>query len=410
MGYRFCDNEQLNFEVLLALGAAYRQGADVGEVLSAATRVADGDPENWFTTWTRLARRVRERARRAGSEGRTVSAREAYLRAAGYFGTALAGVGAGDDPGRRGEVFAEHRECFERFGAAWEPAAEAVAIPFGNGSLPGYLFSPPGPSGALAVVIVNNGSDGPISSAWTLLGAGAVARGHRVLLFDGPGQQSMLFEQGVSFRPDWENVITPVVDFLLARDDIDPRRIALTGLSQAGYWVPRALAFEHRIAAAVVDPGVFDVSTAWWKNVPSDLRTLWESGDRTAFDRIMREELDADPRAAATWNRRAKPYGDFSSPFDLLTEVGAYTLAPVADRVTTPLLITDPEGESFWPGQSQQLYEALSGPRELLRFTEAEGAGLHCEPVGRALFEHRVFDWLDARLNTASADASRSAA
>ena len=31
--------------------------------------------------------------------------------------------------------------------------------------------------------------------------------------------------------------------------------LALYGISQAGYWVPRALAFEHRIAAAVADPG-----------------------------------------------------------------------------------------------------------------------------------------------------------
>ncbi|MGY5136929.1 hypothetical protein ACWGJW_31840 [Streptomyces nigrescens] len=32
------------------------------------------------------------------------------------------------------------------------------------------------------------------------------------------------------------------------------------------------------------------------------------------------------------------------------------------------------------------------------RFSAAEGAQLHCEPMGRALFEQRVFDWLDARL------------
>ncbi|MGW5433783.1 alpha/beta hydrolase family protein [Streptomyces sp. NPDC004059] len=64
----------------------------------------------------------------------------------------------------------------------------------------------------------------------------------------------MLFAHGVPFRPGWENVVTPLVDFLPARPDVDPRRIALAGISQAGYWVPRALAFEHRITAAVADP------------------------------------------------------------------------------------------------------------------------------------------------------------
>ena len=31
----------------------------------------------------------------------------------------------------------------------------------------------------------------------------------RVFVFDGPGQQSMLFERGVPFRYDWEAVLTP---------------------------------------------------------------------------------------------------------------------------------------------------------------------------------------------------------
>ena len=69
----------------------------------------------------------------------------------------------------------------------------------------------------------------------------------------------MLFERAVPFRHDWEHVITPVVDFLVGRPDVDPQQIALYGISQAGYWVPRALAFEHRIAAAIADPGVYDV-------------------------------------------------------------------------------------------------------------------------------------------------------
>jgi hypothetical protein len=87
--------------------------------------------------------------------------------------------------------------------------------------------------------VLNNGSDGPISSLWPPLGAGGVARGYNVLVFDGPGQQSVLFESNLPFRYDWEQVIGPVVDFLLARSDVDPARIALYGISQAGYWVPR---------------------------------------------------------------------------------------------------------------------------------------------------------------------------
>ncbi|WP_310716791.1 alpha/beta hydrolase family protein [Streptomyces lydicus] len=405
--FRFVENDQFNYEILLALGSAWRQGADVGEVLAAASAVAraplpdstsDGAAALWMSTWTALARTAHAQAEKCAADGHPVSARQAFLRAAGYFGTALVAVdGVPDTEARLRELFAAHRDCFDRFAAAADPPAERVAVPYEDRTLPGYLFGPPGGPERLPTVIVNNGSDGPVSAAWTLLGAPAVARGYRALLFDGPGQQSMLFEHGVTFRPDWENVITPVVDFLVARPDVDAERLVLAGISQAGYWVPRALAFEHRLAAAVADPGVVEVAESWWHQLGPDLRALWESGDRDTFDRVMNEALEESPALAATWRWRAAPYG-VDSPFDLLTEVAEYTVAPVAHRITTPLLITDPEGEHFWPGASQRLYDALPGPKELVRFTEAEGAALHCEPLGRAVFEQRVFDWLDARL------------
>jgi prolyl oligopeptidase family protein len=105
------------------------------------------------------------------------------------------------------------------------------------------------------------------------------------MTFDGPGQQAALFEQGIPFRPDWEAVLTPVVDALVERKDVDATRIAVIGVSQAGYWVPRALAFEHRFAAGVADPGVVDVSTSWTEHLPKSMRKELEDGEREKFDR-----------------------------------------------------------------------------------------------------------------------------
>jgi hypothetical protein len=67
-------------------------------------------------------------------------------------------------------------------------------------------------------------------------------------------------------------------------------------------------------------------------------------------------------------------------------------------QVTTPLLITEPEDEQFWPDQSQALHDLLPGPRELVRFTAAEGASHHCEPMGLAVRDTRVFGWLGRHL------------
>ncbi|MFP2958539.1 alpha/beta hydrolase family protein [Myxococcus sp. 1LA] len=168
------------------------------------------------------------------------------------------------------------------------------------------------------------------------------------------------------------------------------------GISQAGFWLPRALAFEHRFVAAVVDPGVMDVSTSWTSNLPPELVALLRAGDREAFNDAMRE-ADADPVLARVLAFRSRPYGT-RTPFDTFTEVARYHLRDVVDRITTPLLITAPEDEQFWPGQSQALYRALPGEKTLVHFTREDGANFHCQPLGRALTDVRMFDFFAEQL------------
>jgi hypothetical protein len=199
----------------------------------------------------------------------------------------------------------------------------------------------------------------------------------------------------VPFRHDWEHVITPIVDYLVDHPEVHPERIVLYGISQAGYWVPRALAFEHRVAAAIADPGVHNAFEPWWNNLPPEMRQLFDAGDREQFDRYMEEGLrEATPAERQNFRWRAKPYG-LDSAYDVFTAARKYNLADVAQRITTPMLITDPEGEQFWPGQSEGLFRMLRGRKELVRFTAYEGADRHCEPMARTLLEQRMFDWLD---------------
>ena len=148
---------------------------------------------------------------------------------------------------------------------------------------------------------------------------------------------------------------------MVARPDVDPGGLAVIGVSQAGYWVPRALAFEHRFAAAVADPGVVDVSTSWTRSLPGFMRAqLEDPSKKDSFDKEM------------GWTERLSK----------------------STRATTRLLITEPEAEQFWPGHSRELYDLLPGSRELARFTAAEGANRHCEPMGLVVRDARVFDWL----------------
>jgi alpha-beta hydrolase superfamily lysophospholipase len=396
MARTFFEHEQFDFKFQIALGGVAYGCGDVGEMFATANRILDGDADSWCREWTATAKRIETTADACAAGGHRVSARAAYLRASVYHAHALSAVDGTKDPvALLGSTFRAHRHCFDSYVDLLDHPAERVEIPYEGDHLPGYLFRPGRADGPLPTLIVNNGSDGPVTSVWPALSAGAVARGYNVLVFDGPGQQSMLFERGVPFRHDWEQVITPVVDFLLARPDIHPDRIALYGISQGGYWVPRALAFEHRVAAAIADPGVHNAFEPWWNQLPPEMRELLDAGDREQFDRWMEEGLrQATPAERQTYQWRAKPYG-LESPFDVFTAARKYNLADVAHKITTPMLIIDPEGEQFWPGQSEGLFEMLRGRKELVRFTAYEGADRHCEPMARTLLEQRMFDWLD---------------
>ncbi|MBV9808686.1 MAG: prolyl oligopeptidase family serine peptidase [Solirubrobacterales bacterium] len=394
---RVFEDDDFQFGLENALGAVYRRAADVGEVLATAARITDGDPDSWVLEWTATAGAVWAAGGAAAESGFRVTALAHYLRAGTYYAAALYRISYASERDRQLDLWRRQRSCWDRAVDLFSTPAERIAILYEDTTLPGYFFRAPDaqPGEQRPLVVINNGSDGATSQMWMFGGAAASERGYHWMTFDGPGQQASLFEQGLPFRPDWEAVLTPVIDAMLVRRDVDPRRVAVIGISQGGYWVPRALAFEHRLAAAVADPGVIDVSASWTDPLPAQMHTQLHEGEQEAFDREMRLAELFSPTTAATLRFRGEPYGlNGKSRFDLYKAVARYKLGDELEQITTPLLITDPEDEQFWPGQSQQLYDRLPGPKQRVRFTAHEGASRHCEPLGSAPRETRIFDWL----------------
>lgn len=392
--------DEFQFQFLIALGAVYERAADVGELFAAASQIADGDYDSWCATFSTLGDRVRAIAEVSEAAGNRVSAREAYLRASSYYAQAAFFTLGTSTPDQLLSVWEVHRDSFDRFAALLDVPAEQVSIPYEGTTLPGYALTVDDSGQPRPWLVMNNGSDGTVTDMWTQGAAAGLRRGWNVLIFDGPGQGAALYRQKLYFRPDWEAVLTPVVDWLVARDDVDAEQLAVMGISQGGFWVPRALAFEHRFAAAIADPGVFDVSTSWtaqlpagtmeeYLNAPPDEQAQIAAG----IDQGVEQYSAQDPTVRFTLTARMAPYG-VTKLSELLLLVAKYTLSDVVGQIRTPVLVADPEGESFWPGQSAQLYNALPGPKELAPFTAAEGADLHGEPKATGLRAQVFFDWL----------------
>ncbi|MFD6164550.1 alpha/beta hydrolase family protein [Oerskovia sp. NPDC060287] len=406
----FSGDRDRDYEIRTVLGGATNGTADVGEVLAAVAHVRDKDHQGWFDAWHALGDRVAGIATDAAAAGHDASAAAAFLRASAYYAVAVDAVAALGSDDLLLSTFRKHRAAWDRWVGTSGLDVERVDVPYEGTTLPGYLFHAPrmpggsttgdagrGPAGPRPLLVAVNGSDGSLTAMWNACAAGALRRGYHAFVFDGPGQQSMLFEHGTPFRYDFEAVLTPVLDALVDRPDVDAQRVAVYGSSQAGYWVPRALAFEHRPAAAVVDPGVVEVAASWTTTMPKALLKLLDEGKDHAFDRDMDLGLRLSKGTAATWRFRSRPYG-VEGYAATLRAVQKYDLRDVAARITTPLLVTAPEGEQFWPGQSEELVRLAPDVATLVRFTAAEGASLHCQPLARALTEQRVFDWLDEAL------------
>src|SRR5438128_9796692 len=58
------DDESFSFEALRTAGFAAYGGADLGEVLSTASHVGEGDEASWHQAWKATAQRVAESASR----------------------------------------------------------------------------------------------------------------------------------------------------------------------------------------------------------------------------------------------------------------------------------------------------------------------------------------------------------
>jgi len=400
---RLFADDDFQFGLEIVLGGAYRQASDVGEVLATAERIADGDGEAWISEWRATADGARGAGETARHAGRRASALSFYRRAATYYATALYSTAKAKQFGPEAELalWRRHRECWEHVVDLSPVPGERISIPYEATDLRGYFFRAPdaAPGERRPLVVMNNGSDGATSAMWGHGGAAAAERGYHWMTFDGPGQQYALYEQGIPFRHDWEAALTPVIDTMLEREDVDRKRIAVIGVSQAGFWVPRALAFEHRLAAGVADGGAVDVSRPWLAPLPKELRQLLDAGEKDAFDEQMRKAEQVSPAGTATLEFRGRPYGiESGSRYDLFKAVAAYELGDEVQNITTPMLVLDPDGEQFFPGQPQELYDRLPGEKKLIGFTSVEGGNRHCEPLAAGLRDARVFDWLESYL------------
>src|SRR6516162_1650028 len=308
----------------------------------------------------------------------------------------------------RGAAYEASVRCFADAAALMSPAVTPVAIPFEGTSLPGCLYQPLH-GGPQATLIMHGGFDGWAEELHHCGALAAQQRGYTVITFDGPGQGRPCYE-GLVFRPDWETVVSPVIDWAADRPEVDPGRIALAGYSMGGGLAPRAAAFEPRIAALICIDGIYDIGQAYTGKlglgVDTERRLTAESDPE--LDAMAQQVMATNPQVRWACRNGMWSYG-VATPRAFLAASLAYTLrGGIAEKITCPVFVGRGESDVFLLGQPEQLMAHLTAPATLASFTDAEGAGAHVQAGAFRLLCARMLDWLDETLGTRAqiADAS----
>jgi hypothetical protein len=404
----------LDFETLFAFGSIGYGCAEFGELVTAVNQVnaAGASFQTYYDAFLALAQRTSAQADQELAAGHAASARSAYLRAATYYDMCLYFILGTTARAQEADAYTAMERCWQGASQLFDPPFEPVRIPYEGSWLPGWLLRPDDRPVRRPTVILNNGEDSQSVALYAFGGAAAIERGYNALIFEGPGQGSMLFERQVPFRPDWENVITPVIDYLLSRRDVDPARIALTGWSLGGPLVIRAAAFEHRLAAVVADPGFLSVwlylttVTPQWEALFANGATKQQVNDAWAKDFVP--VINASAVGRYELAKISEGYGRqfllaaraghvFTDFYDFGTTLMRFNIAQVAARVTSPVLVTGYAGDPL-ADQGSEVYKLLRSPRQYHYFTAAEGAQYHCAPMAPQTRNQAVFDWLQQTL------------
>jgi pimeloyl-ACP methyl ester carboxylesterase len=295
------------------------------------------------------------------------------------------------------EYLSHSRELFHRVAGILSPKIEVLGIPFGNATLPAYFLSGGQPKGPTLLVV--NGGDSTNEEMVHFIGIAAARRGWNCLIFEGPGQWSALQQNpGLVMTVEYEKPVKAVMDYLLSRDDVDPEKVVLYGLSLSSLLGARAAAFEKRICACILVGGpVVDVNKAWeavrppWvkKTIPG----IWDF----LFGLLMK----VNAQFAGLVNHFEWSLG-VSSLRGVLDAFVPFNIRGLGSKIECPALILEGEGEYAQTDKAtgllaMEFISEIKGPVTMHEFeiNKVGWAASHCMIGGTEAGNTVIFDWLD---------------
>jgi hypothetical protein len=253
------EREDLAIEFARLLGAAQEGGSTVAECMATAVGIDFSDDMSWYRAWTRTADSSYQRASAALGNGNVLTARSNWLRAMNYYQAAALPFDSNDETYQT--AIENMRRCARDHVLDGSPGGEVVLIPWLNGyPLEGY-FLPAATGAGRAPAVICMAEPGQRKEDYLVKAARyARDRGLSLLAVDLFGADAGSRFDEVVGRRDLETTVGLAMDYLLERDDVDERRVAILSDQMQSSFVARGIAFDDRFAAAVCDGGLWDLN------------------------------------------------------------------------------------------------------------------------------------------------------
>jgi len=374
---KFTDGIMTDAIMKHVMGLCYLGMADAGEALEALSRLNDKEPDSWGKTWAGIAGNLEKRAKKSEDGGKRVSASTAYLRASTYYRVATMYLDDVYEP-EMTEYTKASFACYEKYLVLSGYPGEYIEIPYENAYLPGHFYRSPVASEKAPLLILTPGRDTWAEDTRWMFDA-ALKRGIHCLTYDGPGQGYALRLQDMKFRPDWENVMGPVIDYAEKLDGVDTDRIACMGFSFGGFLMPRVAAYDKRIKLIVADPG----NISWGKGIGERLSMILK------MPKAMRPKMMATMLEDYAWKHGVPEE-------QIVEELKKYDNTPILDKVECEVLVLDGTAEMTY-GAAKELYDALPNvkSKDYILFDDDSTAQCHTQMGSYATGAEILMDWIE---------------
>jgi pimeloyl-ACP methyl ester carboxylesterase len=390
-------DHSFHYELLRTLSLSRYHGSDIAEILQAASIIAPGDIESFYSAFNNLALHVQSQANAIDFAKYPVSARDAYFRASSYFRAADFYLHGKPEDERINSLWDKQTKCFDNAISLLDiPGVRGVVQ--GDGfEIPVIFYAASKDAKPRPTLILGNGYDGAQEELLHFHGFAALERGINVLTYEGPGQCSVVRDQGKGFVAEWEKVVTPVVDYAATLPQIDMEKLGLVGVSMGGYLAVRAAAFEHRLKAAIAIDGVYDFAAALSGIVGPNLRSVLESGDEEAIEKSFKKLLDGNQiPTALRWGMEQGLWSfGTRSVVEFMDKAKEMTLKGLEDRIKCQVWVGEAKEDQFFKGQPQMVKDALGEKANLVLFGEEDAAENHCHVGAGAFLNQIVMDWFE---------------